>query len=70
MKKVLYRHLFSKVLGLSFLLFSSSFYAQEEAEVATDAATEQTADAVEGDPVKGSSCSTKTVPHATPWTGK
>lgn len=53
MKKVLYRHLFSKVLGLSFLLFSSSFYAQEEAEVATDAATEQTADAVEGDPVKG-----------------
>lgn len=53
MKKVLYRHLFSKVLGLSFLLFSSSFYAQEEAEVATDAATEQTAGAVEGDPVKG-----------------
>ncbi|MBA4745841.1 c-type cytochrome [Muricauda sp. TY007] len=53
MKKVLYRHLFSKVLGLTFLLFSSSFYAQEEAEVATDAAAEQTADAVEGDPVKG-----------------
>jgi len=53
MKKVLYRHLFSKVLGLTLLLFSSSFYAQEEAEATTDAATEQTAEAVDGDPVKG-----------------
>jgi len=53
MKKVLYRHLFSKVLGLTLLLFSSSFYAQEEAEAATDAAAEQTAEAVDGDPVKG-----------------
>ncbi|WP_293296667.1 c-type cytochrome [Allomuricauda sp.] len=49
MKKVLYRHLFSKVLGLTFLLFSTSFYAQEEA----DAAAEQTVEAVGGDPVKG-----------------
>ncbi|MGW9685255.1 cytochrome c3 family protein [Flagellimonas sp. 2504JD1-5] len=32
MKKVLYRHLFSKVLGLSLLFFSVSFYAQETAE--------------------------------------
>nr|WP_299169172.1 c-type cytochrome [uncultured Allomuricauda sp.] len=31
MKKVLYRHLFSKVLGLSLLVFPTSFYAQEEA---------------------------------------
>lgn len=49
MKKVLYRHLFSKVLGFSLLLFSVSFYAQEEAasaEVVADAA-------VGGDPVKG-----------------
>ncbi|MCR9227305.1 MAG: c-type cytochrome [Flavobacteriaceae bacterium] len=53
MKKVLYRHLFSKVLGLTLLLFSSSFYAQEEAEAATDPAAEQTAEAVDGDPVKG-----------------
>ncbi|WP_318309502.1 cytochrome c3 family protein [Flagellimonas crocea] len=53
MKKVLYRHLFSKVLGLTLLLFSTSFYAQEEAEAATEAATEQTADASGGDPVKG-----------------
>ncbi|MBW8242086.1 c-type cytochrome [Muricauda oceani] len=53
MKKVLYRHLFSKVLGLTLLLFPLSFYAQEEAEPATDTATEQSAEAVEGDPVKG-----------------
>ncbi|MDC6361486.1 MULTISPECIES: cytochrome c3 family protein [Flavobacteriaceae] len=43
MKKVLYRHLFSKILGLSLLFFSISFYAQEEAA----------ADAGGGDPVKG-----------------
>ncbi|MDF0716846.1 cytochrome c3 family protein [Muricauda sp. 334s03] len=53
MKKVLYRHLFSKVLGLTLLLFSSSFYAQEETEAAADVATEETADATGGDPVKG-----------------
>lgn len=47
MKKVLYRHLFSKVLGFSLLLFSVSFYAQEEA-----AATE-VAEVTGGDPVKG-----------------
>ncbi len=35
MKKVLYRHLFSKVLGLSLLFFSVSFYAQEEAAEAS-----------------------------------
>ena len=44
MKKVLYRHLFSKVLGFSLLLFSVSFYAQEEASA--DAAAG-------GDPAKG-----------------
>ncbi|THV58879.1 c-type cytochrome [Flagellimonas alvinocaridis] len=43
MKKVLYRHLFSKILGLSLLFFSISFYAQEEAA----------ADAGGGDPAKG-----------------
>lgn len=49
MKKVLYRHLFSKVLGFSLLLFSVSFYAQEEA-----ASTEVVAEATGGgDPVKG-----------------
>jgi len=53
MKKVLYRHLFSKVLGLSLLLFSSSFYAQEEAEASAEPATEQAAEATGGDPVKG-----------------
>ncbi len=41
MKKVLYRHLFSKVLGFSFLFFSISFYAQDAA------------DAAGGDPAKG-----------------
>ncbi|WP_136466044.1 c-type cytochrome [Flagellimonas onchidii] len=41
MKKVLYRHLFSKVLGFSFLFFSISFYAQDAAEAAG------------GDPAKG-----------------
>jgi mono/diheme cytochrome c family protein len=53
MKKVLYRHLFSKVLGLSLLLFSSSFYAQEEAEASAEPAAEQAAEATGGDPVKG-----------------
>ncbi|MEW2920177.1 c-type cytochrome [Muricauda sp. ANG21] len=55
MKKVLYRHLFSKVLGFSLLLFSASFYAQEEAANATaeDAAQEVAADAAGGDPAKG-----------------
>ncbi|WP_421810840.1 c-type cytochrome [Flagellimonas sp.] len=43
MKKVLYRHLFSKILGFSLLFFSISFYAQEEAA----------ADAGGGDPAKG-----------------
>ncbi len=49
MKKVLYRHLLSKVLGFSLLLFSVSFYAQEEATSAEVVADE----AVGGDPVKG-----------------
>src|SRR6056297_2346996 len=54
MKKVLYRHLFSKVLGLSLLLFSTSIYAQEEAEAAAEVAAEETTDAaVGGDPVVG-----------------
>lgn len=44
MKKVLYRHLFSKVLGLSLLLFSTSFYAQEETAAAETGG---------GDPAKG-----------------
>lgn len=35
MKKVLYRHLFSKVLGLSLLFFSVSIFAQEEAAEAS-----------------------------------
>ena len=52
MKKVLYRHLFSKVLGLSLLLFSSSFYAQEEASTTADAVVGQS-DGTAGDPVKG-----------------
>ncbi|WP_420602819.1 cytochrome c3 family protein [Flagellimonas sp.] len=47
MKKVLYRHLFSKVLGLSLLLFSISSYAQEEA------AAEVVAEASGGDAAKG-----------------
>lgn len=51
MKKVLYRHLFSKVLGLSLLLSPISFYAQEEVAAPTEevAATEDAG----GDPVKG-----------------
>jgi len=53
MKKVLYRHLFSKVLGLSLLLFSTYFYAQEETEAAAEVATEETAEAAGGDPVAG-----------------
>ncbi len=55
MKKVLYRHLFSKVLGFSLLLFSTSFYAQEEAaDAPAEAATEQAAaDSGAGDPAKG-----------------
>lgn len=53
MKKVLYRHLFSKVLGLSLLLYSTSFYAQEEAQAVAETAAETTADASGGDPAKG-----------------
>ncbi|WP_431162727.1 c-type cytochrome [Flagellimonas beolgyonensis] len=53
MKKVLYRHLFSKVLGLSLLLYSTSFYAQEEAQAVAETATETAADATGGDPAKG-----------------
>nr|WP_299338491.1 c-type cytochrome [Allomuricauda sp.] len=52
MKKVLYRQLFTKVLGLSLLLFSSSFYAQEEAAPA-EAAAEEASVSGDGDPVKG-----------------
>lgn len=51
MKKVLYRHLFSKVLGLSLLLSPISFYAQEE--VAAPAAEVVAAEDAGGDPVKG-----------------
>lgn len=51
MKKVLYRHLFSKALGLSLLFSPISFYAQEEAAAPTEevAAAEETG----GDAVKG-----------------
>ena len=53
MKKVLYRHLLSKVLGFSLLLFSNSFYAQEEVvDASTEVAVEENA-AAGGDPVKG-----------------
>lgn len=51
MKKVLYRHLFSKVLGLSLLLSPISFHAQEE--VAAPAEETAAADATGGDAVKG-----------------
>lgn len=51
MKKVLYRQLLVKALGLSFLLFSTSFYAQEEA-VAEETATEESS-ASGGDAAKG-----------------
>ncbi|MEM7484089.1 MAG: c-type cytochrome [Bacteroidota bacterium] len=51
MKKVLYRHLFSKVLGFSLLVFSTSFYAQEEA-AATEVVAEEAA-ATGGDAAKG-----------------
>ena len=51
MKKVLYRHLFSKVLGLSLLFFSTSFYAQEEAVVSEVVAED--ANASGGDVAKG-----------------
>ncbi|MCK0160749.1 cytochrome c3 family protein [Allomuricauda sp. F6463D] len=51
MKKVLYRHLFSKVLGLTLLLYSAPFYAQEEVEAVAEVATEEPATG--GDPVNG-----------------
>ena len=51
MKKVLYRQLLVKALGLSFLLFSTSFYAQEEA-VAEETAVEESS-ASGGDAAKG-----------------
>ncbi len=50
MKKVLYRHLFSKVLGLTLLLSTTSFYAQEATEAAAETTTEAAAG---GDAVKG-----------------
>ena len=50
MKKVLYRQLLVKALGLSFLLFSTSFYAQEEA--AAETAVEESS-AAGGDAAKG-----------------
>ena len=62
MKKVLYRHLFSKVLGLSLLLFSISSYAQEEA------AAEVVAEASGGDAAKENSSSIRTVRLVTHWT--
>lgn len=51
MKKVSYRHLFSKILGLSLLLAPISFHAQGDGA----AATQEVAAAVDGggDPVKG-----------------
>ncbi|TAI47057.1 c-type cytochrome [Flagellimonas allohymeniacidonis] len=52
MKKVLNRHLFTNVLGLSLLLFSTSFYAQEEA-AATEVVAEEASASGDGDPVKG-----------------
>ena len=51
MKKVLYRQLLVKALGLSFLLFSTSFYAQEEA-AAEETAVEDSS-AAGGDVAKG-----------------
>ncbi|MEM9077256.1 MAG: c-type cytochrome [Bacteroidota bacterium] len=51
MKKVLYRQLLVKALGLSFLLFSTSFYAQEEA-AAEETAVEESS-AAGGDAAKG-----------------
>ncbi len=52
MKKVLYRHLFSKVLGLTLLLFSTSLYAQEE----TAAAETGGGDAVKGKQLFNQNC--------------
>lgn len=51
MKKVFNRHLFAQVLGLSLLLFSTSFYAQEET-ASTEVAAEESV-ATGGDPAKG-----------------
>ncbi|PRX57709.1 c-type cytochrome [Flagellimonas meridianipacifica] len=51
MKKVLYRQLLVKALGLSFLLFSTSFYAQEET-AAEETAVEESS-AAGGDAAKG-----------------
>ncbi|WP_097046498.1 cytochrome c3 family protein [Flagellimonas pacifica] len=50
MKKVLYRHLFSKVLGLSLLFFSISSYAQEEEAVSAEVVAEASGG---GDAAKG-----------------
>ncbi|MEM9361269.1 MAG: c-type cytochrome [Bacteroidota bacterium] len=51
MKKVLNRQLLVKTLGLSFLLFSTSFYAQEEAAAEETAVEESSASG--GDAAKG-----------------
>src|SRR5690606_22527148 len=53
MKKVSYRHFFSKVLGLSLLLSPMAFHAQEEAAAAQEEVTATAADDAGGDPVKG-----------------
>ncbi|WP_108424922.1 cytochrome c3 family protein [Flagellimonas amoyensis] len=61
MKKVLYRHLFSKALGLSLLFSPISFYAQEEAaapteEVAADVAADTGGDAAKGKQLFNQNC--------------
>jgi cytochrome c551/c552 len=61
MKKVLYRHLFSKALGLSLLFSPISFYAQEEAaapteEVVADAAADTGGDAAKGKQLFNQNC--------------
>lgn len=61
MKKVLYRHLFSKALGLSLLFSPISFYAQEEAaapteEVAADAGADTGGDAAKGKQLFNQNC--------------
>nr|WP_297913892.1 c-type cytochrome [uncultured Allomuricauda sp.] len=52
MKKVLYRQLFIKALGFFFLLFSTSFYAQEEAPAVEETPVEES-NTSGGDAAKG-----------------
>lgn len=52
MKKVLCRNVFPRVLGLSFLLFSTSSHAQEE-EIAIETVDQEAVALGDGDPVRG-----------------